>query len=165
MWHVVSTAPNNETRVCKFLALHGFAGYAPEFQPSRRTRPGSVRDGRHHWIFPGYVFVQVPPEFTQWDVVRWLPGVRNVLQQDGRPAALDDALVDELVRRLAGLPAAHGAGFRSGQRVTIERGPLAMLDALFDRDLKAPDRVKILVYLLGRQVSVEIDPTILRAAG
>jgi hypothetical protein len=40
-----------------------------------------------------------------------------------------------------------------------------MVDAIFDKELDAPDRVRILVQLLGRPMSVEVDPTILRAAG
>jgi hypothetical protein len=40
-----------------------------------------------------------------------------------------------------------------------------MVDALFDRCLKASDRVSVLVQLLGRLVAVEVDPVILRAAG
>jgi transcription antitermination factor NusG len=165
MWHVLHTAPNNEQRVCKVLTIEGLATYLPEYAPPRHTRPGSVRDKRHRWVFPGYVFFETPPHFTRWHVVRWAPGVRSLLQCDGDPAVVDDAIMARLRSGIASMrttPAA--ATFRTGQRVIIERGPLAMLDALFEGGLKAPDRVKILVYLLGRQVSVEIDPAILRAA-
>jgi hypothetical protein len=47
----------------------------------------------------------------------------------------------------------------------VEDGPLAMIDAVFDRCLQAPDRVRILVQLLGRQIPVDVNATILSAAG
>jgi hypothetical protein len=40
-----------------------------------------------------------------------------------------------------------------------------MVDAIFERELDAPERVRILVRLLGRPLSVEVDPAILRPAG
>jgi transcription antitermination factor NusG len=165
MWHVVHTAPHSELRVCRYLDVQGLPTYAPEFERRRGTHPGSVRDSRHQWIFPGYVFFRAPEGFIDWHVVRRAPGVRQLLQYDGRPAFMDDAVIDEIQGRIAWTRAPHpGAAFRTGQRVVIDRGPLAMVDALFDRCLPAPDRVRILVHLLGRQVSVDVDPTILRAA-
>jgi transcription antitermination factor NusG len=167
MWHVLQTAPHKEPQVCKFLALQGLPSYAPEFGRVQRTRPGSVRDTARHWIFPGYVFFQVPDGYSRWDPVRWAPGVRRLLQQDGSPAFVDDTVMERLRLRVVAMarPRHGGAGFQTGQRVVIERGPLAMVDALFDRCLKASDRVSVLVQLLGRLVAVEVDPVILRAAG
>jgi hypothetical protein len=39
-----------------------------------------------------------------------------------------------------------------------------MVDAIFERELKAAARVQILIQLLGRPLMVEVDPAILRAA-
>ncbi len=166
MWNVVSTAPSTELKVCRFLALHGLESYAPEFRQHRRTRPGSVRDGRHHWVFPGYVFFRAPAGFSAWHVVHWAPGVRQLLRSGTGPAEMHDAVLEELRQRLAITRPRHlGAEFRPGQRVRVEGGALAMIDAIFDRCLEAPDRVRILVQLLGRQVPVDIDATVLSAAG
>ena len=166
MWHVVHTAPNTELQVSRVLEMHGLRTCVPQFRPARRTRPGSVRDRRHRWIFPGYVFFQRPDGFSAWQLVRSAPGVRRVLEQDGEPARLDDAVVDHLEERVAAMRADWAGGiFRPGQRVIVDRGPLAMVDALFEHDLPARERVTILVRLLGRLVSVEVDPQVLRAAG
>jgi hypothetical protein len=40
-----------------------------------------------------------------------------------------------------------------------------MIDAIFEGELDAPSRVRLLVQLLGRPLSVEVDLAILRAAG
>jgi transcription antitermination factor NusG len=165
MWHVVNTAPSTEVKVCGFLALHGIESYAPEFSHPRGTRPGSVRDGRHRWIFPGYVFFRAPAGFADWHLVHWAPGVRRLLRGGTAPAVMDDAVLEELRRRLdTTRPRHQGAGFQSGQRVRVDSGALAMIDAVFDRCLGAPDRVRILVQLLGRQIPVDVNVTILSAA-
>ena len=164
MWHVVQTAGGCESNVCKYLALHAITTYAPEF-PRGRTRPGSVRDLRRRRVFPGYVFFSLPQGFTRWELVRWAPGVKRVLEQDGRPAFIDATVFEHMRQRVVEAGRTHaGSRFQRGQRVVVERGALAMVDAIFDRCLSAPDRVRILVQLLGREVAVEIDPATLRAA-
>lgn len=165
MWHVVNTAPNSQIAVTKFLTLHGLESYAPEFIRPRRTHPGSVRDGRHQWIFPGYVFFRVPSGFSSWNIVQRAHGVRRLLCDGNVPAVMEDAVLEQLRLRLATTQPLHqGKVFRAGQRVRVEQGALAMVDALFDRSLEATDRVRILVQLLGRQIPVDVDAAILTAA-
>ena len=166
MWNVLHVAPQCEPQVCKYLAVHGVESYAPQFPPPPRTRPGSVRDRKHRWVFPGYVFLRPPEEFSEWDLIRWAPGVRRMLDQDGSPGVLADEIIDHLRRRLAErelIPARPR--FSKGQPVVIQSGPLRMVDAIFEHELDAPERVLILVRLLGRPLSVEVDPAILRPAG
>ena len=90
MWNVLHVAPNGEPQVCKYLGLHGIEGYAPQFPPPTRTRAGSVRDRRRRWVFPGYVFCKIADGFTQWDLIRWAPGVRRMLQEDVLHVARED---------------------------------------------------------------------------
>jgi transcriptional antiterminator RfaH len=166
MWRVLHVSPHLEAQVCKYLTAHALESYAPQFPPPPRTKPGSVRDRRLRWVFPGYAFLRPPDGFNEWDLIRWAPGVRRLLQQDGGPALLSDEIVDHIRRRLAErslqMPAPR---FKPGQPVVIQSGPLRMVDAIFERELDASSRVQILVHLLGRPLTVEVDPAILRAAG
>lgn len=166
MWNVLQTAPHCESQVCRFLSLQRIEGYAPRFPAPPRTRPGSVRDRKHRRVFPGYVFFRVPEEFAQWDVVRWAPGVRRLLQFDAGPALLSDGVVEHIRKRLLDRSINQpGTRFVRGQQVVIMSGPLRMVDALFDRELDAAARVQVLVQLLGRQLAVALDPAMLTATG
>jgi transcription antitermination factor NusG len=166
MWHVLYAAPQCEPQVCKFLALHGVDGYAPQFPAPPRTRPGSVRARKHRWVFPGYVFVRPPEGFAQWDLIRWAPGVRRMLHADGGPAVLSEDIIDHLRQRLAaGSLRRDRPQFSPGQPVAILSGPLRMVDGIFERELDATSRVRILVQLLGRPLSVEVDAAILKPTG
>lgn len=164
MWYVLHAAPHSEHRVCKYLSLLGVQTYAPQFPPPPRTKPGSVRDGRHRWVFPGYVFFRTPADFRQWSQVRVAPGVRRLLDEDGGPALLRDDVIDHLRRRLAERELGPRRTWEPGQPVTVLHGPLRMMDAIFERELDAPSRVRILVQLLGRQLPVEVDPAVLTAS-
>lgn len=163
MWNVLHTNPNCELQVSKYLGLHDVEVYAPQFPAPAGTRAGSVRDRRQRWLFPGYLFFKVPAGFSGWNLVHWAPGVRRVLTQDGTPSVVSQAVIDRLSERLA--EPARRRPFRPGQPVVIEGGPLAMVDAIFDRELNTSERVQVLVTLLGRPMTVAIDAAMLRAAG
>lgn len=165
MWNVAHTMPNHEAQLAKFLGLHEIEAYAPQFAPPARTRPGSVRDRRRRLVFPGYLFLRVPHQFRRWDLVHWAPGVRRVLTDNGSPAIVSDAVVDRIRARLFDEAGIHKRStFTPGQRVVIEHGPLAMVDAIFDKALNTSERVQVLVHLLGRPMSVAVDAAILRPA-
>ena len=166
MWHVLQVAFNAERQVGRVLALHGLEVYAPQFPPPPRTRPGSVRSRHARWVFPGYLFFRIGLGFSQWDVVRWTPGVRRILQQDGGPGVVADEIIDRIrVRLLERSVNPAPSRFSRGQAVVIEHGPLSMVDAIFQRELPASRRVEVLVQLLGRPLTVAIDPAILRPTG
>lgn len=163
MWNVLHTNPNCESQVAKYLGLHDIEVYLPQFATPPGTQRGSVRDRRRRWVFPGYLFFNVPAGFQKWNAVHWAPGVRRVLTEDGGPSVVSQAVIDRIGERLA--QPTRSRPFRSGQPVVIEGGPLAMVDAIFDRELNTSERVQVLVQLLGRPMTVVVDAAILRPAG
>jgi transcription antitermination factor NusG len=99
-----------------------------------------------------------------WQAIRWAPGVRRILTEGGAPAEIPDAVIGHLKTRINEAEARDGSsGFKHGERVVIENGPLAALDAIFDRDLDASTRVQILVQVMHRTLPVRIDPVHLRS--
>jgi len=165
MWYVVHAAPQSEHRVCEYLGFLGMEAYAPQFPPPPRTRAGSVRDRRSRWLFPRYIFFRTPADFEDWGRIRWAPGVHRLLESDGTVATIGDDIVEHLRRRLAERRLISSRRWRPGQPVSITRGPLRMVDAIFDSELDAPSRVRVLVTLLGRQIPVEVDPALLSPTG
>jgi transcription antitermination factor NusG len=166
MWKVLHVAPNAEPAVCKFLGWQDIEGYAPRFPAAPRTKAGSVRDRKSRWVFPGYVFFKIENGFARWDLIRWAPGVRRMLQADGEPGTVEDSVIDHLRLRLAERSLTPiRPQLRQGQSVVIESGPLRMVDAIFQKNLDASGRVQVLIQLLGRPLAVEVDAAIVRAAG
>jgi transcription antitermination factor NusG len=166
MWYVLNVAPHCELQVSKFLSHEGVESYAPQFPARPRTKLGSVRDRRSRLVFPGYLFFRVPQGFEHWDVIRWAPGVRRILQHDTVPASVPEKVVERIQQRLAeGLLQPPWTRFKKGDPVTIEHGPLAAVDAIFDSELGPADRVQVLVHMMQRLVPVRVDLDSLRPAG
>ena len=166
-WHVVQTAPRCELHVAQLLRLQGHLPDLPEFHRPPGMRAGSVRDRRSRLVFPGYVFVKVPAGLERWADVRWAPGVRRILLDGEEPAVVADEVMEHLRHRLAELKirVPGRAHFAPGQPVVIERGPLAAVDAIFDRELDSRSRVQVLVQMMGRRLPVTIDVNDVRQAG
>lgn len=166
MWNVAYASPHGEPQLCKYLAIQGIESYTPQFPPPPRTKAGSVRDRQHRWVFPGYVFFRIPTGFAEWDIIRWAPGVRRLLQEDGAPAGMSDEVIGRLRQRLAERSMTPlEQRFHRGQAVVIQSGPLRMVDAIFERELDTSARLRILINLLGRPLPVEVDAAIVRATG
>jgi transcriptional antiterminator NusG len=158
MWYVLHTAPRCEPQVAKLLGQQGLDIFLPRFPPMPRSKLGSVRERRPRFVFPGYLFFRTPTGFSRWDGIRWAPGVRRILQQDSSPGTVADEVLDHLRRRLAeGSLRPFKPRFKAGDALVIERGPLAAVDAIFDRELDAPGRVQILVQMMSRLIPIRID--------
>jgi transcription antitermination factor NusG len=157
-WFVLQAAPQRELPLVKLLKAHGLHSYVPQFPLPKRAKPESVRSSRPRLVFPGYVFFKVPAGFKDWADVLWAGGVRRILWQEGGPALIDDAVIDHLKDRLAaGKLVPVRPTLLAGQPVLIERGPLAAVDAIFDKHLDADSRVQVLVEMMGRRVRVQVD--------
>jgi transcription antitermination factor NusG len=164
---VLQTAPQRELPLAALLESRGLRAYVPQFPLPKRARVDSVRSSSPRLVFPGYLFFKVPADFRDWEAVQWAAGVRRILQQEGAPAVVDDAVLDHLEYKLArGELARSRPAFRSGQPVLIERGALAGVDAMFDSYLDTHSRARVLVEMMGRPISAQVDLRDLgRAAG
>ncbi len=158
MWHVLQTAPNRERLVSRLLEEGQLSTYVPRFPAGTRTRPGSVRDRQMRCVFPGYLFFRSSSDLYDWSKISRVAGVRRVLLEDGRPGTVPHSLIEHIRRRLhEGAQKQLSDRFIHGEPVLIDHGPLAMLDAIFDRHLDKRTRVQILVHLMGRPLQVRLD--------
>jgi transcription antitermination factor NusG len=67
-------------------------------------------------------------------------------------------------RSLAAQQRGWQSPFKPNDRVIIERGPFAGLEAVFDGSLSASGRVRVLLGTIARLVPVELDVGMLRPA-
>jgi hypothetical protein len=76
-----------------------------------------------------------------------------------------DAAVENIKARVTPLGFIRpGPRFEPSTRVVMRRGPLAGLEAVFERQLSGPGRVQVLMNLLGQPRRVQVDPTDLELA-
>jgi transcriptional antiterminator RfaH len=152
-WYALYTKPHKERQVASQLQSEGIEVYLPTVQRKvrRRDRPDRVV------YFPCYLFARVDFDVTPRSSVTWMPGIRRIISAGEAPAVVNDEVVSLIRRRLETIEDVGYGNLRQGDPVRITSGPLRDLEAVFDRPLKASDRVRILLEVLGHLAPVEIE--------
>ena len=165
-WYAVHAKNHNEARVLLHLSQKIVPAFLPLVEIVHRYRSRRVQ--RLEPLFPGYLFVQlqrIDDNPDQWHVVRWTPGVKSILGSEGAPIPVPDAAVEDIKARVAPLGFIRpGPRFEANTRVVVRHGPLAGLEAVFERQLSSSGRVQVLMDLLGQQRRVQVDSTDLELA-
>jgi transcription antitermination factor NusG len=86
-----------------------------------------------------------------------MPGIRRIVCSGDQPTIVADEIVNLIRRRLSGIKDIGYADLAPGDRVRIQSGPLRDLDAVFEQQLSAVDRVRVLMNVMGRMTPVDID--------
>jgi len=165
-WYVLQAKPRQESRVIRHLARSAVSTFLPFVEVARRR--GSVRAKYLEPLFPGYVFVALPPITTApagWNTVRWTPGVLRVLTTGAVPVAVPEHFIKAIEERTAEcgfvrLPSA----FSNGMKVRVRGGSFDGMEAIFDQPLSRRGRVRVLLQLLGQPAPVELDEESLEPA-
>ncbi|MBM3130827.1 MAG: hypothetical protein FJ009_19645 [Chloroflexi bacterium] len=158
-WHALHTKPHKERQVESFLSGRGIEIYFPTIPAPKRSRGSDERA-----FFPSYLFARADLEAIGLWTVHYAPGMRGVVMFGGQPARVDDRVIATLQARLADVSVvdALGEALNHGDRVVITQGPLADFDAVFDKQLSADGRVRVLIEFLQRATPVEIEARALR---
>ena len=93
-WYLLHTKNHKEEFVCRQLRAAGFASFCPAIHFKAKTR----RQREWRDCFPGYVFVRANPEKQSLSALNWLPGARGLIERDGEPVPLPDALLERVKR-------------------------------------------------------------------
>jgi transcriptional antiterminator RfaH len=154
-WFAVKTKPRLEEQAKAVLAQRGIEVYLP-YLPARPRRGRRVAPVEI--LFPGYLFARLAIGTPQWVAARSAPGVAYFLGSGGIPSALPEELID-LIRTRCEAHQRDGwkPPFKRGDRVQIQRGPFAGLEAVFECALSASGRVRVLLEVVKRLIPVDMD--------
>ena len=151
-WYVVYSKPHKEEQAQFHLRMKNLDVFFPRLDLVR------VAEKRKRIIplFPNYLFVRIHLP-TEFHYVSWSPGVKRVVSFGDQPIPLDQRVVDFLRQQTdpEGVIKAHSQ-LRPGQEVEIRGGPFDGLIAIIQDPPDAKGRVKILLKLLSRQISVKL---------
>lgn len=164
-WYALHTKPRLEFHVEGLLTEEGIETYLP-----RMTRR-SARTGKHSEtaFFPRYLFIHVDLSEVALSYIQWLPGVTRLVSFGGGfPSQIPDRVVciirDRLseIRNVGGLAAWR---FRKGEIIRVTSGPFEDIEGVFDSALRSGERVRLLLDLLGRVCTVEVDADAIESVG
>ena len=155
-WHVLHSKPKKEAILWQQAQAQGFETFFPRLQVnSTNPRARKIKP-----YFPGYLFVRVDVNAVGLSTFQWMPHALGLVCFGGVPAYVPDALIFAIEQRLDEINAAGGELFyrlKKGDCVTIQDGPFAGYEAIFDTRLGGRDRVRVLLQLFNqRRVPVEV---------
>ena len=175
-WYILLTHSQQEGIAHAGLIGRGFRAYAPTFCKNVCFRKATATSkGSQHKVarplFPGYGFIELVKGEEPWERVRGVPGVRNFLNIEGRPASLPAEAVmairakEELEEQKFASAKAGKRYFpyKAGDKVVILKEPFAELLGEVEK-LDDKGRITILLELFGRASSVTMDASEIKAA-
>ncbi len=161
-WYALRSKPKKETAAAALLSRAGLETYLPQV-----TRPGRLgRPATSEPFFPGYFFCQLDPLQGELHLASYTHGVLYIVGYGGQPSPIPDELIVSIKERLAG-PSARKLlpEFRTGDRVVITGGPFRDVEAIFDSQLSAAGRARVLIQILQRFCRAEVNVRQLRLTG
>lgn len=157
-WYLIHTKPLGEGLAQMNLERQGYQAYLPRASQAVRCHG--------HWqhrvvaLFPRYLFLRLDEGRQPLGPVRFTTGVASVVRFGSRYTIVPDEVVDGLLARVDPDTGLHRLGCEAdmapGTPVRVRQGPFDGLDAVFERPA-GPDRVLVLLELLGQAVSVDVS--------
>lgn len=108
-------------------------------------------------ILPGYILVEMRITDRSWVIVRNTPGVTGFVGSGGKPVALMQHEVDQILKQMQAETPRVKVGFKSGQSVRVTDGPFTDFVGVVDEVGADKGKVKVLLSLFGRETPVELD--------
>jgi transcriptional antiterminator RfaH len=162
-WYVARTQPRAEGRAIANLEKQNFRTFCPRFRKSRQhaRRVENVLVP----LFPSYIFVRLDLSRDRWRSVNGTRGVTRVIMHGEIPQPVTPGVVESLQSRTR----ADGTvdltpRLEVGHSVRVAYGPFADFVGTLQQ-LDSAGRVRVLLSLLGRSVSVALNGEALLPAG
>lgn len=157
-WYAIRTKPRKEDIVWQQLRSQEIEHYYPRV----RVHPVNPRARKVKPYFPGYLFIRVDLEDRGISAFKWMPHSLGLVSFGGEPAHIPDNVLYEMQRRVQEIADSGGEifdGLQSGDKVSIQAGPFAGYEAIFDTRLGGQERVRVLLQFINnqREVPVELD--------
>jgi transcription antitermination factor NusG len=155
-WYVFQSKIRKERFLCEQLHLRQIE----TFFPCIRTQPAKSRVQKLQPYFPGYLFGRVDLEAIGRSALEWLPGAIRIVNFGGDPVSVQDHLIHVIrqhVDRINRSVADVANTFKPGDMVSIQDGPFAGYEGIFNARLPGRDRAEVLLRMLeGSQLRVEL---------
>lgn len=150
VWYAMRSKPNKEDILARQLETRNVQVYCPRI----RVRAVNPRARKFRSYFPGYIFVKVDFDEISRPTLQRLPGAVGLVSFGGEPALVSDSLINAIRKRVDEFNASDRdliKGLSQGQPVTIQSGPFAGHEAIFDARLSGDERVRVLLKLINKQ--------------
>lgn len=157
MWYAIHTNPKQEERAESNLEAWGIKTFNPRIRECRPNPFTGAPVYTSRPLFPRYIFAHFDLT-TMLHKVRFTRGVHDVVSFGNTPIPVDAEVIRIIQSRIGedGF-VVIGDDLKAGDPVVIKDGPFKSLTGLFERKMKASDRVMVLLTVVNYQGRVEVE--------
>lgn len=152
-WFVLRTHPRAESVAARELARDGFQVFAPQVKTIRAQGNRSEAP-----LFPGYLFLQCPPEMAGQPAFRPAHRVAGWVNFNGVVPSVPEEAIAELRDRVEQINCNGGLWrrFSPGETVSVVSGGVETLAEVVSEAKSPEGRVKVLLSFMGRMVEAQV---------
>lgn len=110
-------------------------------------------------VFPGYVVVEMKMNNESWYAVRNTPGVTRFVGSGGKPVALNDIEIKNILKQMGKGEKKPKIDLSIGTTVNIITGPFTGYTGKISEIDNQKGKLKVLLTIFGRETSVELEFT------
>jgi transcriptional antiterminator RfaH len=156
-WYVLRSKPNKENLLSEQLGMNRIE----VFYPRLKVNPVNPRARKVKPYFPGYLFIHADLEQVAPSTLQWMPGAIGFVAFGSAPSIVPESLIHAIQKRVEQVNAVGGEifeGLKKGDEVTIQSGPFAGYEAIFDARISGGERVRVLLKILqGKSAKLEVS--------
>ena len=150
-WYVVHTKSRQEERVNSNLRAWGVETLHPKVRKRRYNQFTGAPLHITQPLFPRYIFAKFNAA-KQLSKIWFTRGVHDVVCFGGNPISVDDDIIQILKSRIDESGFVNtGDELKRGDKVVIKAGPMRNFIGIFERELKASERIVILLTSINYQ--------------
>jgi transcriptional antiterminator RfaH len=150
-WYALQHKPAQGDRAVHNLQNQEVPCFYPKIEVEK-IRAGK-RTSKLEALFPGYLFINLEQTDPSWAGLRSTRGVLRVVSFNGKPAAVDDAVINHIREGLNSI--SEQGGLKPGQAVTLEDGPFTGLNAIFEC-YDGEERAIVLIHFMQKQRRIAV---------
>jgi transcriptional antiterminator RfaH len=156
-WYAIHTHPKQENRAEKNLQAWNVETFFPRIRDCRFNEFTGEPSYFIKPLFPGYFFARFALN-NLLHKVRFTRGVHSVVCTGIDPAPVDGRMIEIIAAQIDATGfVSLGADLEPGAKVLIQAGPFKGLTGIFEREVSAADRIKILLDCVSFQTRVEVE--------
>jgi transcriptional antiterminator RfaH len=154
-WYVIQTKPANERRVETHLSNQEIAAFLPMLETFHYLNGKMVPKLKP--MFPGYLFARLNIGAAYYRV-KWTRGVNKILGNGSEPIPVCEKVIQVLRQRTGDRNVVKlDDDLEEGSVIQFTSGPFKDLMGVFDKKMSDGGRVRILLSLIGVDVSVQVS--------
>jgi transcriptional antiterminator RfaH len=154
-WYVIQTKPANERRVETHLSNQEITAFLPMLETFYDLNGKMIPKLKP--MFPGYLFARLNIR-TAYYRVKWTRGVNKILGNGSEPVPVSEKVIQVLRQRMGDRNVVRlDDDLEKGNLVQFTSGPFKDLMGVFDKKMSEGGRVRVLLSLIGVDVSVQVS--------